>query len=263
VTLASQPTADVVIELRTTDPTEGTGNPTTLTFTPANWKVSQRVTITGVDDPMEDGDISYSVGLHSTRSVDRTYARLSIPSILLTNRDDNDVPTGSGLLVGSGRLAVGQQREFTFQGAGGQRVYYDAIDTNNDFLRVEVLGPSGRVLYSGIADEDSGPWTLTHTGTYTVRIGGTPGPAGDFAVRLLDVAHLPVLPLNQDERGVAHPRYEAALYRFEAAAGSRFQFSDLGSIRAGARWQVDGAQDLRRLRRVPDPGAVRRRSDHN
>ena len=58
VVLASQPTADVTIGLSSSDTTEGTVSPASLTFTAANWNTAQTVTVTGVNDAVDDGDQS-------------------------------------------------------------------------------------------------------------------------------------------------------------------------------------------------------------
>ena len=55
VVLDSQPTANVTIALSSSDTTEATVSPASLTFTPANWNVAQTVTVTGVDDLVDDG----------------------------------------------------------------------------------------------------------------------------------------------------------------------------------------------------------------
>ena len=57
----SQPTADVTIGLSSDDTTEGTVSPSTLTFTTTNWNTAQTVTVTGVDDYLDDGDIGYHI----------------------------------------------------------------------------------------------------------------------------------------------------------------------------------------------------------
>ena len=59
--LTSQPTANVLIGLSSSDTTEGTVNPVSLTFTPADWSTAQTVTIKGVDDANADGDVLYSI----------------------------------------------------------------------------------------------------------------------------------------------------------------------------------------------------------
>src|SRR5262249_41224209 len=61
VALNSQPTANVSVGLSSSDPTEGTVSPASLTFTPATWNVAQTVTVTGVDDAVDDGDIAYTI----------------------------------------------------------------------------------------------------------------------------------------------------------------------------------------------------------
>ncbi len=53
--LNTQPTVDVTIALSSSDTTEGTVGPASLTFTNANWDTPQTVTVTGVDDAAVDG----------------------------------------------------------------------------------------------------------------------------------------------------------------------------------------------------------------
>ena len=55
VELNTQPTANVTIGLSSSDTTEGTVSPASLTFTAANWNAAQTVTVTGVDDAIVDG----------------------------------------------------------------------------------------------------------------------------------------------------------------------------------------------------------------
>jgi hypothetical protein len=61
VTLTAQPTSDVVLSVASTDASEATATPATLTFTPANWSAAQTVTVTGVDDALIDGDQASSI----------------------------------------------------------------------------------------------------------------------------------------------------------------------------------------------------------
>jgi hypothetical protein len=103
VVLLSQPTADVTINLTSSDPTEGTIVPSTLTFTAANWNQAQSVTVTGVDDVLADGDVVYQVVTSPAASADPSYNGLDPADATVTNVD-NDVagftidPT-SGLVV--------------------------------------------------------------------------------------------------------------------------------------------------------------------
>ncbi|MBF2047958.1 MAG: DUF4347 domain-containing protein [Elainella sp. C42_A2020_010] len=87
--LNSRPTSDVIINLTSSDPTEGTV-PTSIRFTPENWNLPQTVTITGVDDNLLDGNISYTI-LTSVLGDDPNYSQIDPADLLVTNLD-NEIP---------------------------------------------------------------------------------------------------------------------------------------------------------------------------
>ncbi len=89
VRLGSEPTADVTLGLSSGDTTEGTVLPASLTFTPENWDASQIVTVTGVDDDVDDGDVAYKIVLAAT-SPDANYDGLDPDGVEVSNTD-NDV----------------------------------------------------------------------------------------------------------------------------------------------------------------------------
>ena len=95
VKLGSQPTQNVSIAVASSDTTEGTVGSSTLSFTPANWNTPQTVTVTGVDDLVDDGDISYQVTLAST-SGDAHYNGLSGSRGIVNLNDDH-----AGLVLSS------------------------------------------------------------------------------------------------------------------------------------------------------------------
>jgi regulation of enolase protein 1 (concanavalin A-like superfamily) len=92
VTLNSQPTADVVIGLSSSDTSEGTIDKSTLTFTSTNWNTAQTVTITGVNDAAADGDVAYSIVTAAALSSDADYKDKDAADVAVTNID-NDVPS--------------------------------------------------------------------------------------------------------------------------------------------------------------------------
>src|SRR5262249_18207717 len=73
VVLGPQPTSDVTIGISSSDTTEGTVSPASLTFTTANWNLPQTVTVTGVDDSVQDGDIAYTIFTAAATSADTNY----------------------------------------------------------------------------------------------------------------------------------------------------------------------------------------------
>ena len=74
VVLNTQPTANVTIGLSSSDTTEGTVGPASLTFTTANWNTPQTVTVTGVNDDVDDGDVAYTIVTAAATSSDSNYS---------------------------------------------------------------------------------------------------------------------------------------------------------------------------------------------
>jgi hypothetical protein len=89
VVLTSQPTASVTIGLSSSNTAEGTVSPASLTFTAANWNTTQTVTVTGVDDFVDDGDIAYSIVTAAATSADGNYSGLNPANVSVTNNDDD------------------------------------------------------------------------------------------------------------------------------------------------------------------------------
>jgi hypothetical protein len=87
--LRSQPTANVTIPLSSSDLTEGTVSPASVTFTPANWNVLQTVTVTGVDDTIVDGTIAYTIVTGATSSTDPVYNGLAVADVSVSNLDNS------------------------------------------------------------------------------------------------------------------------------------------------------------------------------
>jgi hypothetical protein len=84
--LKTQPTATVTFTFTSSDPTEGTVT-STIVFTPTNWNVPQTITVAGVDDAIDDGDIPYTITATAT-STDPNYNNIAVPSVSVTNTDN-------------------------------------------------------------------------------------------------------------------------------------------------------------------------------
>ena len=97
VRLSKQPTADVNIGVSSSDTTEGTVSPASLTFTSVNWNTDQTVTVTGVNDSIVDGNIAYTIILAAATSADSVYNGLNPDDVSVTNIDDDTLPTAVNL----------------------------------------------------------------------------------------------------------------------------------------------------------------------
>ncbi|NJL22546.1 MAG: hypothetical protein HC895_19780 [Leptolyngbyaceae cyanobacterium SM1_3_5] len=87
VVLNTQPIADVTVTL-TGNSAEGTLSTSTLTFTPLNWNTAQTVTVTGREDAVDDGDITYTIQTTATSS-DANYSAIAVPDVAVTNADND------------------------------------------------------------------------------------------------------------------------------------------------------------------------------
>ncbi len=88
VRLTTNPTATVTCTLQSADTTEGVVSPTTLVFGPGNFGF-QTVTISGVDDPVVDGDVLYTIVLGACTSADTAYNGLDPRDVTAINRDND------------------------------------------------------------------------------------------------------------------------------------------------------------------------------
>ncbi|MEG4107675.1 DUF4347 domain-containing protein [Microcoleus sp. S13_C5] len=89
VKLDSQPTANVTIGLRSSNPAEGTVSTDSLTFTPANYNQPQTITVSGVNDLVADGPQAYKIVTAAVVSTDANYNNLDPDDVTVTNSDDD------------------------------------------------------------------------------------------------------------------------------------------------------------------------------
>ena len=91
VALLTRPSAAVTVSVTSLDASEGTVSPSSLTFETSDWNTTQAVTATGVDDAIDDGDVTWNVRLDPS-SDDTNYDGLSNVDVLVTTTDDEDAP---------------------------------------------------------------------------------------------------------------------------------------------------------------------------
>lgn len=100
VVLDFPPTSNVTVPLSSSNTAEGTVSPASLTFTPANYNTPQTVTVTGVDDPIVDGDQAYQVVIGKLTGGGGTFSHLDPPDVDVTNVDDDTA--GISITPGTG-----------------------------------------------------------------------------------------------------------------------------------------------------------------
>ena len=102
VCLLTKPTKNVVIRLSVQDKTEGSIDKNVLTFTTNNWNVKQTVTVTGIDDKIDDGDVTFIISatsesrqrLYDGRTNTIAVINLDDDNLIKTCSKDSDCPSG-------------------------------------------------------------------------------------------------------------------------------------------------------------------------
>jgi hypothetical protein len=92
VVLDALPSDNVEVDAVSADSTEGTvTGGGTLTFTTGNWNVPQTVTVTGVNDDIDDGDTAYSITISTddTNTLDNNYDAVDPADVAVINTDND------------------------------------------------------------------------------------------------------------------------------------------------------------------------------
>ena len=88
VALRTQPAQAVTVSVTSRDGSEGRVSPSTLTFQPGNWSTTQAVTVTGLNDDVDDGAVTWQVRLDPA-SGDGNYNALANVHVSLTTTDND------------------------------------------------------------------------------------------------------------------------------------------------------------------------------
>ena len=94
VWLSSAPAlaGNVIVQITGSDPGEAAVSPAELVFNAVNWNERRAVTVTGVDDPFDDGDQNYDITLavDAARTADPNYRRATGRTLSGVNTDDDE-----------------------------------------------------------------------------------------------------------------------------------------------------------------------------
>jgi hypothetical protein len=170
IVLNTQPGANVTIGLSTGDATEGTVAPASVTFTVLDWNTPQAVIVTGVDDVIDDGNITYTIITAASTSSDPSYNGLNAPDVTVTNID-NDV-SGITTSIGPNLLTMVE----------GGVTNYTVVLNSQPSANVTVSVVSGNTAQGGTVSPPSltftpGDWNIpqpvTVTGINDLALDGT------------------------------------------------------------------------------------------
>jgi len=101
VVLGYSPKSDVVVSLSVTHPGEALLSKPQVVFNPSNWTTPQTITITGIPDCVNDGDVAYQMVTAKSESADPDYQGIKGADLSLINRNStqgcpsNNPPTAN------------------------------------------------------------------------------------------------------------------------------------------------------------------------
>ncbi len=88
IVLDTAPTENVTIGIVSSDTTEGIVSPASLLFTPTDWNTPRTVTMTGVDDFLDDGNVSFFINF-TVSSSDPDYDGMMVDPVSVQTLDDD------------------------------------------------------------------------------------------------------------------------------------------------------------------------------
>ena len=229
VKLATLPTGSVTVAITSSAPGAATVSPATLTFTPSDWNSGQTVTVTGVEDSVDQGGSRRAIISHSATSRDANYNTIIIADVRATVVDDDTA--GVSISESSGATAVSEAA-----GAGHSDSYTVALDTRpTSSVTVEVVsGDSGAatvrpatlrfsttnwnsgqtVTVSGVED------SVDQGGNRRVRISHS-AASSDVQYRGIRIPDVTATVLDDDTAGVSISQSNGATSVSEAAGVGR------------------------------------------
>jgi hypothetical protein len=159
IVLGSQPTANVVIPVSSSNPAEGSVAPASVTFTTANWSIPQTITVTGVDDAVDDGDVVYTLATGAATSTDPNYSGADAADVSATNRDDDTAGTTVTPTAGLVTTEAGGTATFT--------VRLNSQPTANVVIPVSSSKPAEGVPSAATLTFTAADWNTPQTVTVT------------------------------------------------------------------------------------------------
>ncbi len=160
--LNSLPNGNVVINVDSLDESEGTASPSSLTFTPENYNANHTVTVTGVDDDLNDGNQDYTIQLtvNISLTADTTgYTELNPDDVSVINIDNDTAGFIVGIISGD-----------TTEQDGGTATFNVKLNSQPDgdvIIDVDSLDESEGTVYPSRLTFTPANYNASHTVTVT------------------------------------------------------------------------------------------------
>ncbi len=128
-------------------------------------------------------------------------------------------PSGFGT-VESGTLAAGASTSFTFDASAGLSIYFNNLTRSSQPITATFTSPNNNTVFSYSPYYNAGPYVLTATGAYTLKLTNTSSSSsGTYDFNMLDLGTATALTLGTAVSGTLNPGYTTVAYSFTGTAG--------------------------------------------
>ena len=144
-------------------------------------------------------------------------------------------PLNLGEVINSNISESGEQDFYSFEGAVGQKLFFDSVEGNSN-IRVRLFSPTEIKVTDKHLGQNWEPFTLTENGTYRLEIDANDNKVGDYGFVLSDRSSTTRLELDTPTTGTLELGNDVDLYHFDGKQGQILNF-DLDAERwSGANW---------------------------
>ena len=83
------PGANITVSIASSDTTEGSVSPASLSWSDVDWTTAKTITVTPLDDLVVDGNVVYNIELNPASSTETAYQSVAVQTVSVTNSDDD------------------------------------------------------------------------------------------------------------------------------------------------------------------------------
>ena len=177
VVLNTKPSGNVVLDLTHNDPSEASISPSSLTFTTGNWNTAQSLTVTALNELIDDGNVTstVTVAVNTSDTADAKYDILGSQSVTVITVDDDTSTLTVPVLacaVEIGQVKLTWTDIYTIDGAGPVDSYilYWDISSGIDELDNSVTNISEKAMTDAPNAYFHGGLSDNYTYSYRVAV---------------------------------------------------------------------------------------------
>ncbi len=204
VVLDAKPTANVTVAISGADSSEHSLSASSLTFTDANWNTAQTITVTGVDDSLDDGDITTTLTATASNSGGYAGTESATTTVITTDNENPPSITDQSKDVlentnsGSELLDLSDSNSGNDTDQDGDAITYSITDGNDGGL-FEIAATTGKISLAA-----NKALNYDTSDLHTLTISATAGIKTVTAKISINVIDVNTAPVAEDDSGTVN-----------------------------------------------------------